>query len=359
MSQRNRDIQPELELESLKRQISVPDGTLENQARQRVDQLTKPPGSLGLLEEMAIRLAGIVGEPIPNLGKKAVVVCCGDHGVVEEGVTAYPSEVTEKMMANFAAGGAAINVISRQVGADVCVVDVGSKAKSVPDGVIDCRVRLGTDNLASGPAMSRDEAVRAVMIGVDMARRLKRDGVRVIAVGEMGIGNTTPATAIAAVMTGHPVDRLTGRGAGVDDEGLLRKVRVIERAIRINRPDPQDPLDVLAKVGGLEIGAMAGVMLGGALERMPVVIDGHISTSAALIAVGMAERVRKYLFASHLSEEPAHRMILEALGLKPLLHARMRLGEGTGAALLFPLMETAVALMREMATFADLGLEGP
>lgn len=348
-----------LELESLTSLIPLPDETMEQQAREHIDQLTKPPGSLGLLEEMAIRLAGITGERTPDMGNKAIVVCCGDHGVVEEGVTAYPSEVTEKMMANFASGGAAINVIARQTGADVYVVDVGSLARKVPDGVIDCKVRPGTDNMASGPAMSRDEAVRAVMTGVDVARRLKQEGVRIIGVGEMGIGNTTPATAIAAVMTGSPVDQLTGRGTGVDDAGMLRKIHVIEQAIRVNQPDAQDPIDVLAKVGGLEIAAMAGVMVGGALERMPVVIDGLISTSAAMIAAGLTERVKPYLFASHLSEEPAHRILLEKLGLTPLIHARMRLGEGTGAALLFPLMETAVALMREMATFADLGLEGP
>lgn len=324
-----------------------------------MDNLTKPLGSLGRLEETIIRLAGITGEIVPDIKRKGVIVMCGDHGVVEEGVSAYPQEVTGLMIANFARGGAAINVLARRFDAELVVVDVGSKGEEVPSSVIDCRVRRGTANMAVGPAMTREEALKAVDVGIDQAVKLCRRGARMIALGEMGIGNTTAGTAIAAVFTGRPVEELTGRGTGIDDRAVVRKKEVIRRAIEVNRPDPADPIDVLAKVGGLEIAGMAGAVLGAAASGIPVVLDGMISSSAALVAARWEPKVREYLFASHLSAEPAHRYLLDELGLKPLIDAGMRLGEGTGAVLCFPLFDGAVSLAREMATFADLGLEGP
>jgi len=310
--------------------IRRPDPEIRRKALRHWNNLTKPLGSLGRLEETAIRLAGITGEVVPDLSRKAVLVMCGDHGVAEEGVSAYPQEVTGLMIDNFARGGAAINVLARRFGAELVVVDVGSKAKKLPPSVIDRRVRPGTANMTAGPAMTREEALQALDVGIDRVEELVRGGVRMIAIGEMGIGNTTAGTAIAAVFTGRPVGGLTGRGIGV-----------------------------LAKVGGLEIAGMAGAVLGAAAAGIPVVLDGMISTAAALAAARLLPEVSEYLFASHLSAEPAHRFMLEELGLRPLIDAEMRLGEGTGAVLCFPLIDGALSLAREMATFADLGLAGP
>ncbi|MFO7289028.1 MAG: nicotinate-nucleotide--dimethylbenzimidazole phosphoribosyltransferase [Bacillota bacterium] len=339
--------------------IRRPDPEIRRKALRHWNNLTKPLGSLGRLEETAIRLAGITGEVVPDLSRKAVLVMCGDHGVAEEGVSAYPQEVTGLMIDNFARGGAAINVLARRFGAELVVVDVGSKAKKLPPSVIDRRVRPGTANMTAGPAMTREEALQALDVGIDRVEELVRGGVRMIAIGEMGIGNTTAGTAIAAVFTGRPVEVLTGRGTGIDDRAVLRKREAIRRAIEVNRPDPADPIGVLAKVGGLEIAGMAGAVLGAAAAGIPVVLDGMISTAAALAAARLLPEVSEYLFASHLSAEPAHRFMLEELGLRPLIDAEMRLGEGTGAVLCFPLIDGALSLAREMATFADLGLAGP
>lgn len=332
---------------------------IRGKARRHWNNLTKPLGSLGRLEETAIRLAGIAGEVIPDIRKKAVIVMCGDHGVAEEGVSAYPQEVTELMIANFVRGGAAISVLARRFDAEMEVVDVGSKGEKLPPSVIDRRVRRGTANMAAGPAMTREEALEALDVGIERVMELAKREVRMIAIGEMGIGNTTAAAAISAVLMGLPVEELTGRGSGIDDQAVLRKQEVIRRAIRVNHPDPADPIDVLAKVGGLEIAGMAGAVLGAAAEGIPLVLDGVISTAAALVAARWEPKVREYLFASHLSAEPAHRHLLEDLGLKPLIDADMRLGEGTGAVLCFPLFDAAVSLAREMATFSDMGLESP
>jgi len=339
--------------------IRRPDPEIRRKALRHWNNLTKPLGSLGRLEETAIRLAGITGEVVPDLSRKAVLVMCGDHGVAEEGVSAYPQEVTGLMIDNFARGGAAINVLARRFGAELVVVDVGSKAKKLPPSVIDRRVRPGTANMTAGPAMTREEALQALDVGIDRVEELVRGGVRMIAIGEMGIGNTTAGTAIAAVFTGRPVEVLTGRGTGIDDRAVLRKREAIRRAIEVNRPDPADPIGVLAKVGGLEIAGMAGAVLGAAAAGIPVVLDGMISTAAALAAARLLPEASEYLFASHLSAEPAHRFMLEELGLRPLIDAEMRLGEGTGAVLCFPLIDGALSLAREMATFADLGLAGP
>ncbi|PWK14836.1 nicotinate-nucleotide--dimethylbenzimidazole phosphoribosyltransferase [Tumebacillus permanentifrigoris] len=332
------------------------DAQVMEDARARWDQLTKPLGSLGKLEEIGIRLAGIQGKVFPEVTKRAVVVMCGDHGVVAEGVSAYPSAVTGLMMANFSSGRAAVNVLARQMGADVHVVDVGSCCEQEIDGIVSAKVKAGTDNMAVGPAMSREEALAAIEVGITIAKRLQRDGVQVVALGEMGIGNTTPSSAIAAVLTGHPLLELIGRGTGIETSVLPHKGAVIQRALEVNQPNPADALDVLAKVGGLEIAGLVGVVLGAASAGIAVLVDGVIAGAAALVAHRLEEKVGAYLFASHLSQEPAHRVILDAIGLSPLLQLEMRLGEGTGAVLAMPLLESATRLVREMATFADIGL---
>lgn len=327
--------------------------------KDHMNNLTKPLGSLGVLEEIAVKLAGITGNQSLKVEKKAVIVMCGDHGVTEEGVSAYPQAVTGLMMDNFARGGAAINVLTRQMGAEVHVVDIGSKLEQAPEGILQKKVRLGTANMAQGPAMTKQEAIAALTVGIEVAHQLADEGLQLIGLGEMGIGNTTPTTAITAVLTGIAVHELTGRGTGIQDQALKAKIEIIERAIRVNEPNPLDPLDVLSKVGGLEIAGLAGVIFGAASRRIPVVVDGVISGAAALIACHIEPRCCDYLLASHVSVEPAHQRILQHLALKPILHLEMRLGEGTGAALAFPMIEAAARLAREMATFADLGIPSP
>lgn len=332
---------------------------VQEETRKHMNQLTKPTGSLGRLEELVIRLAGITGEKIPAVSQKAIVVMCGDHGVASEGVSAYPQEVTGLMIHNFIRGGAAINVLARQAKAEVHVVDVGSLLTEVPEGVINRKVRLGTANFTEMPAMSEEEAVEAIQAGIEIVGRLRQKGTQLLAVGEMGIGNTTAGTAIAAALTRKPAAELTGAGTGIGREELQRKIRVIEKALHKHRLSPERPLEVLAKVGGLDIAGMVGCFIGAALERIPVIMDGLISTAAALVAVKLEPKVLPYLFASHLSVEPGHRVLLDELGLQPLIHAEMRLGEASGAALSFPIFDAAVAIAREMATFADLGLPNP
>jgi nicotinate-nucleotide--dimethylbenzimidazole phosphoribosyltransferase len=327
--------------------------------RDRLNNLTKPLGSLGELEEIAVRLAGIQGTVSPKVNKKAIVVMCGDHGVVEEGISAYPQAVTGLMMDNFVRGGAAINVLAKQAGSEVHVVDIGSLLEETPVGIVSRKVRYGTANMAQGPAMSREEAVRAIHVGIETTLELADQGTQLIGLGEMGIGNTTPSSAMTAVFLGKSVQELTGLGTGIDNPTLDAKISTIERAIQLNKPDRQDPIDVLSKIGGLEIAGLTGVLLGAAARKIPVVIDGVIAGTAALTAYRIEPRSREYMLASHLSVEPAHRYILQELGLQPLLHLRMRLGEGTGAALAFPLMEAATRIVEEMATFDDLGIPSP
>lgn len=327
------------------------------QARERCANLIIPLGALGALEEAVVKLAGIYGEPLPKPGDKVVMVMAGDHGVVEEGVSAYPKEVTPQMVMSFLNGWAAINVLSRHAGARVIVTDVGIDAPPIEDPRLkNCRVKNGTDNMAKGPAMSREEAVQSIEVGIRLVEEQIRQGARMVATGDMGIGNTTPSAAIVAVIGGHPVEKVTGRGTGVDDEGLKLKQAAIQKAIEINNPDPKDGLDVLAKVGGLEIGALAGVVLGAAANRVPVVIDGFISAAAALIAKTIAPLSAKFMLASHLSQEIGHRLVLEELGLKPLLHLDMRIGEGTGAAIAFMVYDAAMKCLAEMPTFAEAGV---
>lgn len=326
-------------------------------ARARQNELTKPPGSLGRLEELSIRIAGITGNPRPKLKHKVVLVMAGDHGVVAEGVSAYPQEVTPQMVANFLHGGAAINVLSRHVGARVVVVDMGVAADMPPHpDLIVRKVAYGTHNIARRPAMSLDQALQCLESGAQVFLEQLDLGLDILATGDMGIGNTTPAAAIAAVLTEQPVEQIAGRGTGVDDSGLERKIRAIQRALQANCPDPADGLDVLAKVGGFEIGGLAGAILAAAADRRPVVIDGFISTAAAMIAVSLAPLARDYLIAAHTSLERGHHLMMKWLGVAPLLDLQLRLGEGTGAALAMSLVEAACKALDEMATFSEAGV---
>jgi nicotinate-nucleotide--dimethylbenzimidazole phosphoribosyltransferase len=328
---------------------------MEETAR-RLDRLTKPPGSLGKLEEVAVKLAGIAGETVAAPPKKAVVVMAADHGVCAEGVSAFPQEVTGQMVHNFLAGGAAINVLARQTGAEVVCVDIGVLGELSHERLVSRKVRAGTANMAREAAMTREEAVRAIEVGIGLAGELAAQGVGLFATGEMGIGNTTPSAAMLAAFGGLDPAEVVGRGTGLDDTGVRRKEETIRRALDTNRPDRTDPLDVLAKVGGLEIAGLAGLILGAAAERRAVVIDGFISTVAAIAAVRLAPAALNYLLPSHLSEERGHRLALRELGLEPMLHLQMRLGEGTGAALVFPLVDAACNVLAQMATFDSAGV---
>jgi len=326
-------------------------------ARARQNSLTKPPGSLGRLEELSIRLAGIQGKSPPRVKEKAVMVMAGDHGVVAEKIGNWPQEVTAQMVANFLRGGAGINVIARHVGARVIVVDMGVATNLEPDGnLISRKVDCGTKNMAVGPAMTTGQAVQAVEAGIELVASEADRGLDIVGTGDMGIGNTTASSAICAVMMGKPVPEVAGRGTGLTDEQLEHKIAVIERAISVNRPELAQPVEVLAKVGGFEIGGLVGVMLGAAARRIPVVIDGFISGAAALIATALSPRLKDYLIAAHLSAEPGHRILLEHLKLEPLLSLNMRLGEGTGSALGIFLAETAVRILSDMATFGEAGV---
>jgi nicotinate-nucleotide--dimethylbenzimidazole phosphoribosyltransferase len=328
-------------------------------AKERQDTLTKPQGSLGMLEELSIRVAGIQAKALPEIKHKAVITMAGDHGVVEEGVSAYPKEVTPQMVYNFIRGGAGINVLARHVGARVIVVDMGVAADlqlAGEEGFRSKKIAYGTRNFVKGPAMSRSEAVRSIEAGIEVMEEELEEGLDIVATGDMGIGNTTPSSAIVAAITGRHPRRVTGRGTGIDDEAFERKIRVVEKALEVNRPDPSDAIDVLSKVGGFEIGGLAGVILAGAANRVPVVLDGFISGAAALIAHALAPRARDYMIAAHQSVEAGHAVVLEHLGLKPLVNLDLRLGEGTGAALGISLVEAGVKILREMATFAEAGV---
>jgi len=327
----------------------------EAQARQNI--LTKPQGSLGRLEELSIQLAGIQGRSIPQIRHKAIITMAGDHGVVAEGVGNWPQQVTAQMVYNFLDGGAGINVIARQVGARVIVVDMGVATELEPNPqLLSRKIALGTQNIAQGQAMTREQAVTAVETGMEIVAAEVAKGLDIVGTGDMGIGNTTASSAIGAVMMGRPVAEVTGRGTGITDEQLRHKIEVIERALAVNRPDPKQPLEVLAKVGGFEIGGLVGVMLAAAAHRIPVVIDGFISGAAALIATALSPKLRDFLIAGHVSAETGHHLLLGYLGLKPLLDLDMRLGEGTGAALGIFLAETSARVLAEMATFPEAGV---
>jgi nicotinate-nucleotide--dimethylbenzimidazole phosphoribosyltransferase len=324
-------------------------------ARQRQRSLTKPPGSLGRLEEVAERLCAIQERIEPLVARRRIVVFAADHGVTVEGVSAYPSEVTAQMVVNFVRGGAAVNALAGVANADVWVVDVGVAGPvSVGSGrarLIQRRVRNGTHNMVQGPAMSEPEMFAAVAAGIEQAEQAAEDGVTLLGLGEMGIGNTTAASAVTAALTGLPALRVTGRGTGVSDASLSRKVGAVERALAVNAPRPDAPLEILQKVGGLEIAGLCGLCLGGARRGRALISDGFIATAGAALAVGLCRAVADYLFAAHLSPEPGHAVLLERIGQRPLLDLEMRLGEGTGAALAMNVIGAAVAAFTEMATF--------
>jgi nicotinate-nucleotide--dimethylbenzimidazole phosphoribosyltransferase len=334
-------------------------------AAAHLDALTKPPRSLGRLEELTVDLAGITADPRPTFRRRAIVVVAGDHGVVRHNVSAYPSDVTAQMVANFLRGGAAINAIARTVGARVIVVDAGV-AGPIPtveraEGVrfISAPIRPGTSDMATGPAMTREEALGAVELGIRIAADLRDDGIELLGVGEMGIGNTTAASAITAAMTGLTPERVTGRGTGIDDAAHRHKVDVVARALTSNAPDAADPVGVLATVGGFEVGVLVGLTIGAAVQRIPVILDGFITGAAALLAAGLAPGIEEHLIAAHRSVEPGHAVVLERLGLRPLLELDLRLGEATGAALAMSLVDAAIAVRDGMATFDAAGVSGP
>jgi nicotinate-nucleotide--dimethylbenzimidazole phosphoribosyltransferase len=344
-------------LEQALREIKSLDEKAMAAARARQDTLTKPPGSLGRLEELSIKLAGISGKPIPKINQTAIVTMAADHGVVAEGVSAYPQAVTPQMVLNFLHGGAGINVLARHVRAKVIVVDMGVASDIAPHpALLSRKIAYGTSNMARGPAMSREQAMTSIEVGLEIIEKEAQKGLDIVGTGDMGIGNTTPSSAITAAITREPVAQVTGRGTGLDDRQLTHKVEVIQRALEVNRPKSDDALDVLAKVGGFEIGGICGVIVGAAAHRIPVVIDGFISGAAALIAVGLSPRVKDYLIASHCSVEIGHKAILKHLGLRPILDLELRLGEGTGAALGIFMVEAAAKILAEMATFAEAGV---
>ncbi len=326
--------------------------------QQRLDNLTKPKGSLGRLEELACRLVGISGNTQYKPSRKCVVTMAADHGVTAEGVSAYPSEVTYQMVLNFLRGGAAINVLARQAGARVLVVDMGVNKDfdAGQKGLLSRKIGHGTANMAQGPAMTKGQAIACVETGIALVEEMAAEGVDLIGTGDMGIGNTTASAAIVAAALGLPAAEVTGMGTGIDESAWIKKVQVIEKALALNKPDPKDGLDLLAKVGGFEIGGLAGVILGAARHRVPVLVDGFNSGAAALIAQRLCPAATEVIIASHCSVEKGHRHALRALGLQPLLDLNMRLGEGTGAALAMHLAEASVRILNEMATFGEAGV---
>ena len=337
--------------------ISPADAVAMRRARARQNTLTKPPGSLGRLEDISVQLAGIFGTDKPQVRAKTVIIAAGDHGVVAQGVSGYPSEVTMQMVQNFLAEGAAINVLSRRLGVRRVIVDAGVAGELPPSPEIrSIRIGRGTGDITRGPAMTGAQAQQCLVAGIDLAVDAAAAGVDLIGTGDMGIGNTTPSSAIVAALTGRPPQDTTGRGTGRTPGELARKVAVVRQALEVNSPEPGDPMGVLAKVGGFEIGVLAGVVLGGAMMRRVVVLDGFISAAAALIACSLSPSARDYLIASHRSAEKGHRAVLSHLKLRPLLDLGMRLGEGTGAVLAMPVIDGAAACLTEMATFDEAGV---
>lgn len=346
-----------MRLEDILTQIAPAEQRAMAEAKRRWDAVAHPLNSLGMLETDVIRIAGMTGSPNIDISKRAVVVMCADNGVVEEGVTQTGQEVTAIVAENMSTGDTSVCAMARAAGADVVPVDIGVARPVKGERILQRCVRRGTANMTRGPAMTRAEAERAILTGAAVARELKEQGCRLLATGEMGIGNTTTSSAVACVLLDQPAVTMTGRGAGLSDAGLRRKIAAIERAVAVNAPDPGDPLDVLAKVGGLDLAGLTGVFLGGAACRLPVLVDGFISSVAALIAARLCPAAVDYMLGSHASQEPAGTLVLEALGLRPFLFAGMRLGEGTGAVAVMPLLDMGLAVYREMASFDDVKIE--
>lgn len=339
-------------LNEILKRIEKIDYSLADKTQKRLDNLIKPPGSLGRLEEIAKQIVEITKKENPPVKNKVIFTMAGDHGVVEEGISAYPKEVTPQMVYNFLRGGAGINVLAGHIGAKVVVVDMGVACDFEPHPeLVIKKVSYGTKNMTKGPAMSKDEAAKSIENGIEIFEEKAKFGIDIAGTGDMGIGNTTPSSAITSVITGRTVEDMVGRGTGIDDETLSNKIEIIKKAISINKPDASDAIDVLSKVGGFEIGGLAGVILAAASRRTPVVIDGFISGAAALIAYRLKPEVKDYMIAAHCSVERGHRIVLDYLGLKPALDLNLRLGEGTGTALAMSIIDASIKILTQMATF--------
>jgi len=339
-------------LENVVNSIEKIDFSLKDRTQQRLDQLTKPQGSLGKLEDIAKKIVEITREENPPLSKKVIFTLAGDHGVVDEGVSAFPAEVTSQMVYNFLKGGAGVNVLANHVGAEVVIADMGVKCDLEPsDHLIVKKVGYGTHNIAHGPAMSREDAITTIENGIEIFDEKYTQGIDIVGTGEMGIGNTTPSSAIVSIFTGASVEKVTGKGTGISNQALEHKVKIITKSIKVNNPDKNDAIDVLSKVGGFEIGGLAGVILAAASRRIPIVIDGFISTAAALTAYHLSSKVKDYMIAAHRSVECGHTLALAHLGLDPILDLNLRLGEGTGAALAMNTIEASLKILSDMATF--------
>ncbi|MFH1753458.1 MAG: nicotinate-nucleotide--dimethylbenzimidazole phosphoribosyltransferase [Candidatus Omnitrophota bacterium] len=328
------------------------DYSISDKAQKKLDSLTKPQGSLGRLEDLAKQVVNITGNLSPTIENKVIFTLAGDHGITDEGVSAFPKEVTPQMVYNFLKGGAGINVLAKHVGARVVVADLGVACDLKGDpGLLIAKVNYGTKNMAKGPAMSRNEAIKSIENGIEIFESALKEGIDIAGTGDMGIGNTTASSAITSVITKASVEDVTGRGTGIGNKSLSKKVSLIKEAIQINAPDPCDALDVLSKVGGFEIGGIAGIILSAASRRIPVVLDGFISAAGALLAYQLAPETREYMIAAHTSVEKGHRIALDFMKLEPLLALNLRLGEGTGAALGISIVEASVKILTQMATF--------
>ena len=343
--------------EKWEKMIQPPDLSAAAKAKAQWLDRAIPIGSLGLLEQAVIRIAGMTGTCDVQIKKRAVIVMCADNGVVAEGVTQCGSEITAIVAGNIARGNSSVCRMAKVAHAEVFPVDIGMIHPVNISGLLDRRIAAGTGNIAVGPAMTQGQAIQAIEVGIDLVRHLKEQGYSMLATGEMGIGNTTTSSAVASVLLGRPPREVTGRGAGLSDAGLERKIKVIEQAVLCNRADPGNTLDVLQKLGGFDIAGMAGVFIGGAVYRIPVLIDGFISAVSALIAKSLCPSCAPYMMASHVSAEPAGSMALDALGLKPVITAGMRLGEGTGAVCAWPLLDMALAIYNDMSSFSEIGIE--
>ena len=326
------------------------------QVKGYVDSLTVPQGSLGRLEELIVELAKMTGEPFPEVSRPGVIVFAADHGITEEGVSAYPKEVTQQMVLNFLNNGAAINVFSRAIDAYFDIVDIGIDADLEAEGLSSRKVRYGTRNFYKENALTKEEVLQAIKAGQEQAAQMIGQGAKLLILGEMGIGNTTPSSAIISVVSGKSPTSLVGKGTGLKSGGILHKLEIIEESIARRNPDPTDPMDILMKIGGLEIAGMAGAMLYAASQRTPVLVDGFITTTAAVLANMLKRGAADYMFVGHQSAEPGHRIAIELLGKKPILQLDMRIGEGTGAAVAFPILKAATLALKEMATFESAGV---
>lgn len=327
------------------------------EAKQHWDSIAKPLESLGVFENILIQIAGITGKEAVRLDKKAVVVMCSDNGVVEEGITQTDSSVTAIVTENFAKGIASVNHMAKAAGAKVIPVDIGVNRDLEQPGIINKKVAYGTKNLAKEPAMTREQAVQAILAGIDIVRSLQEEGYDILGTGEMGIGNTTTSSAIASVLLDLPVEMVTGKGAGLPSDGIIKKIKVIKKGIDLNHPDPTDPIDVLAKIGGFDIAGMTGLFLGGAIYGLPIVVDGLISAISALLAARLCKEAVNYMIPSHLSKEPATGLIMKELGITPVIHGGLALGEGTGTALLFPMLDLILSVYQFNSTFENIKVE--